>query len=426
MRRRTPIVRQDAAAVRQVRPFSTAAEVDWPQTASNRGDMATESTKTPFRAMTVLLERRLSAGPLFWTLQAGGWLAFGILMFGWALAYWPIGAALLNKVLLVVIGLSISLGFRVAYRRLRDRAWLPSQLGFAVLGMSFAAAPIWYEAHIAAFRLSCRAILWANPHSTLAGGCARPVLLPLLVPTETWFFYGFVMVTWSLLYFVVDGIREVKNARALAARADALAVEARLKTLQSQLEPHFLFNVLNAISTLVATGRASAATAMITEVGEFLRATLNARDTPEVTVGMEVDFISRYFKIQKCRFGERLRAVFDVDPTILSAFMPTLILQPIVENAIKHGILPKPLGGCVWVRAARRGSMLVLEVEDDGVGLRDDAKRRAGVGLTNTRRRLEELYGNAARLQIDDSRSGGAIVRIEIPLQLPEPVGGAP
>src|SRR6202008_163940 len=106
---------------------------------------------------------------------------------------------------------------------------------------------------------------------------------------------------------------------------------------------------------------------------------------------------------------ERLRAVFDVDPAVVSTLMPTLILQPIVENAIRHGILPKPLGGGIWVRAARRGSMLVLEVEDDGVGLHDDAKPRAGVGLTNTRRRLEELYGNAARLQIDASRSGGAI-----------------
>jgi two-component system, LytTR family, sensor kinase len=388
--------------------------------------MATESKKTPFRAMTVLVDRQLRAVPLFWTLQAGGWLAFGVLMFGWALAYWPMGTALLNKVPLVVIGLLISLGFRAVFLRLRDRAWTPLQLGFVVLGMSFTAAPIWYEGHIATFRLSCRAILWASPYSSMASGCARPVLLPLLVPTETWFFYGFVLVTWSLLYFVVDGIRELQSARTLAARADALAVDARLKTLQSQLEPHFLFNTLNAISTLVAGGRASAASAMITEVGEFLRATLSARDTPEVTVAVEVDFVSRYLKIQKWRFGERLRAVFDVDPAVLSLPIPTLILQPIVENAIRHGILPNPLGGCVWVRAAWRDSMLVLEVEDDGVGLRDNAEPRAGVGLTNTRRRLEELYGNAGRLQIEPSPKRGAIVRIEIPLSLPTLTGGGP
>ncbi len=387
--------------------------------------MATESTKTPFRAVTVLLDRHLSAAPLFWTLQAGGWLAFGILMFGWALAYWPIGTAFLNKVLLVVIGLLISLGFRAVYGRLRERACPPLQLGFVVLGMSFAAAPIWYQGHIWTFRWSCSAIVWASPYSTLAAGCARPVLLPLLVPTETWFFYGFVLVTWSLLYFAVDGIRELKNARALAARADALALEARLKTLQSQLEPHFLFNTLNAISTLVTAGRASAATAMITEVGEFLRATLNARDTPEVTVGVEIDFVSRYLKIQKCRFGERLRAVFDVDPTLLSASIPTLILQPIVENAIRHGILPNPLGGCVCVRAARLGTTLVLEVEDDGVGLGADAEACAGIGLTNTRRRLQELYGSSARLKLDSSTERGAIVRIELPLQFPTvKVGG--
>ena len=401
-------------------------DIDGPLTACNRGDMAIESAKTTLRAMTVLVDRHLSAAPLFFTLQASGWLAFGILMFGWSLAYWPFGVALLNKVLLVVIGLLISLGFRAIYRRLRDRAWLPRQLGFVVLIMSFTAAPIWYESHIAAFRWSCSAILWGNPHSTLASGCARPVLLNWIVPTETWFFYGFVLVTWSLLYFGVNGIRELKNARELVVRADSLAVEARLKTLQSQLEPHFLFNTLNAIATLVAVGRASAATAMIAEVGEFLRATLNARDTAEVTLGVEVGFVSRYLKIQKCRFGDRLRTVFEVDSALLSAPIPTLILQPIVENAIRHGILPMAMGGCIWVRAVQRGATLVLEVEDDGVGLRDDAAPEAGVGLTNTRRRLEELYGKAARLQIDYSRSRGALVRLEIPLQLNALGGGHP
>ena len=376
--------------------------------------------------MSVLLDRHLSAAPLFWTLQAGGWLAFGMLMFGWALAYWPVGVAIVNKVQLVAIGLLISLAFRAVYRRLREQAQPPMLLGFVVFGLSFGAAPIWYEAHVMLFRMSCSAILRTTPTSSLSAGCSRPVLLPWLVPTETWFFYGFVLVTWSLMYFLVNGIRELKSARALAARADAFAVEARLKALQSQLEPHFLFNTLNAISTLVAADRPGAASAMITEVGEFLRATLNARDTSEVTVGMEVDFVSRYVKIQKCRFGERLSAVFDIDPAVQSASIPTLVLQPIVENAIRHGILPKPMGGCVRISAAPRGSTLVLEVKDNGVGLRASAEPRAGVGLTNTRRRLEELYGNRARLQIDSSPEGGAIVRIELPLQLPTPTGTGP
>jgi two-component system, LytTR family, sensor kinase len=398
--------------------------VNSPVTVCSRGDM-TESS-TPFQMMTLLLDRHLSATRLFWTLQVGGWLAFGILMFGWALAYWPIGAAFLNKALLVVIGLLISLGFRAVYGRLRGRAWQPLQIGFVVLGLSFAAAPAWYEGHVATFRLSCRAIFLASPYSTLSGGCSKPVSLPWLVPTETWLFYGFVLVTWSLIYFVVNGVRELKNTRELAARAKAHAVEARLKTLQSQLEPHFLFNTLNAISTLVAAGRANAATAMIAELGEFLRATLHARDTPEVTVGLEVDFVSRYLKIQKCRFGDRLRTVFEVDPAVLAATIPTLLLQPIVENAVRHGILPDRTGGCIWVRAARRGRNLVLEVEDDGVGLGDDEEPRAGIGLTNTRRRLEELYGNGARLQIDPSPARGVLVRIEIPLRLPITGGSSP
>jgi LytS/YehU family sensor histidine kinase len=293
-----------------------------------------------------------------------------------------------------------------------------ARCGLAVLAASFTAAPLWYEAHIALFKVSCGAIAAIWPQSAMAIGCARPIHLRWLVPTETWLFYGFVLVTWSLLYFVVDGIHALRRESARATRAEALAADARLKALQAQIEPHFLFNTLNSISTLVTAGRTGPATAMISELSQFLRATLVARDRAENSMGDELDFIRRFLRIQECRFGERLRVVFDVDPAVLGALVPTLLLQPLVENAIRHGILPRAEGGCLWIRAAQREHELVIAVEDDGVGLPDDAEATAGVGLANTRLRLKSLYGEAARLEIGGAPAGGTIVYIEMPLTL--------
>jgi LytS/YehU family sensor histidine kinase len=186
-----------------------------------------------------------------------------------------------------------------------------------------------------------------------------------------------------------------------------------------------LFNTLNSISTLVTAGRTGPATAMIAELSEFLRATLATREKPETTVGEEIEFIRHYLRIQECRFGDRLRVVFDIEPAALVARIPSLLLQPLVENAIRHGILPKSEGGCVWIRAARRARDLVIAVEDDGMGIPETPEVKTGVGLANTRLRLRTLYGNAAQLQIGNSPAGGAVVYIEMPLKLSDATGGA-
>lgn len=385
--------------------------------------MTTESAATALRRLTDLFDRRLSGTRLFWTLQSTGWLAFGIVMGAWALAYWPFGVALINKLWLVVLGILVSAVLREVYRHVRRRAWSTLRVGLAVIGASFGGAPVWYEAHAGAFRLSCQAIVAASPHSGMASGCLRPTTLPWLIPTGTWLFYGFVLLSWSLLYFLVDSVRELRGARARAARAEALAIEARLATLQTQLEPHFLFNALNAISTLVGAGRTGAASAMLTELGQFLHATVGTRDTPEVTVSEELDLIRRYLRIQEYRFGERLRVAFDIERATLTSRVPTLLLQPIVENALRHGILPKADGGSIWVRAASRGDRLMFYVEDDGVGVSEQASPTDGVGLSNTRRRLRELYGDRAQLEVTRSSSGGTIVQIELPLRTADSTG---
>ena len=387
--------------------------------------MATDSASAPFSMLTGLVDRQLTRTRSFWALQGAGWLAFGVVMFGWALAFWPAGVALVNKVELVALGLLASTAFRHMYRLLRRREWSAPRIGIAVAALSFAAAPLWYAAHKGMFELSCRVIVSVSPQSGMAAGCLLPTTLPWPVPTETWLFYGFVLTTWSLLYFIIDGLSELRSTRARAARADALAVEARLTALQAQLEPHFLFNALNAISTLVTSGRTDAAVSMIDELGGFLRATVGTRDTPEVPLAIELGFVRRYLSVEEYRFGERLRVVLDIDDATLDARVPTLLLQPLVENAVRHGILPKAAGGCIWIRAALRGRVLVLSVEDDGVGIGDDPPSSAGLGLNNTRRRLRELYGDSARLDIGNSTTGGAIVNIALPARCNRSLGSA-
>jgi two-component system, LytTR family, sensor kinase len=385
--------------------------------------MATPPESAVFPHITGFAERGLRHGSLFWLMQGGGWLAFGVVMFGWALAYWPAPIALLNKLLLVALGIATSLGFRALYRRVRVRAWSARRVGIVILGASFSVAPIWYEGHIAAFRASCAVIVRSSPASSIAAGCARKIVLPWLIPTETWLLYGFVLVTWSLLYFVVGGLSELHGARERAARADALALAARLKALQVQLEPHFLFNALNAISTLVVTGRNDRAAAMISEVSDFLRSTLSTLDTPVVSLGVELQFVRQYLKIQEYRFADRLRTEFDIEAAVLPALVPTLLLQPIVENAVRHGIWPKIEGGCIWVRAARRGGMLSVAVEDNGVGIGADWTTSRGVGLANVAKRLEELYGDKGQLDVGASARGGTVVRIELPYPAEGPAG---
>ena len=412
MRWRATAARRSAASTRRVAPHSGLRVSRLVAQIKVTGTMSSNFMTLPHPSLADIIDRRLDQASLFWILQAGGWLAFGTVMVGWALAYWPPWVAIINKSLLVAIGILISLGFRAAYRKMRHRAWPVSRCGLAVLAASFTAAPLWYEAHVALFRASCGAIAASWPASSIAIGCARPIITRWLVPTETWLFYGFVLITWSLLYFVVDGIRSLRRESARAARADALAVEARLKTLQMQLEPHFLFNTLNSISTLVTAGRTGPATAMIAELSQFLRATLATREKPETTVGEEIEFIRHYLRIQEYRFGDRLRVVFDIEPAALVARIPTLLLQPLVENAIHHGILPKSEGGCVWIRAARHARDLVIAVEDDGVGIPETPEVKTGVGLANTRLRLRTLYGNAAQLQIGKASLLGGFVPV--------------
>jgi two-component sensor histidine kinase len=195
---------------------------------------------------------------------------------------------------------------------------------------------------------------------------------------------------------------------------EARLARAQLQSLRLQLHPHFLFNTLNTINALIGTDR-HAAERVISGLSELLRMSLSSASEQEVTLAKELELLAHYIEIQQIRFQDRLTVSFRIDPEARYALVPNLMLQPLVENAIRHGIAPRAAPGHVVVTATRRDERLELSVVDDGVGEKPRGEHRDGVGLGNTRARLLSLYGSDHRFEAGGVASGGFSVRIEIP-----------
>ncbi len=204
---------------------------------------------------------------------------------------------------------------------------------------------------------------------------------------------------------------------ARAAYLEGQLAQAELRALKMQLQPHFLFNALNSISSLVLA-EPRAAVDMITYLGDFLRLTIENNGAQEVALARELEFLRCYLEIEQVRFRDRLQVSFDVAPEVRQALVPNLILQPIIENSIKHGIAPRASAGRICINAKRLNGHLQIEVRDDGPGLSGRHPLRAinaGVGLANTRERLQQIYRDNFRLLMVDGEQGGTVVTLEIP-----------
>jgi signal transduction histidine kinase len=316
------------------------------------------------------------------------------------LTYWYVPAAFTRPI------------FGLAHRlRLSDRHW-----SFAVALHALAA--VGYSLIHLACMMGVRGLLWP--------GAGKPVSYAWTSFVQRLYFQN---LDWTLMtYSTVVGVsyavayyRE-SQARALrAAHLETRLIETRLRTLEAELHPHFLFNTLHAISTLIHS-KPDAADRMISRLSDLLRLTFDRSGAPRISLHEELEFLQKYLEIEQTRFQDRLTVEYDIDPHALEGEVPRLILQPLVENAIKHGLSPKPDPGLIRVTALRRDATLTLEVRDNGVGLNQRARAglHSGVGLSNTRARLECLYGDAHRLEFSDGTEGLA-VRLEIPFRLSEP-----
>jgi two-component sensor histidine kinase len=212
---------------------------------------------------------------------------------------------------------------------------------------------------------------------------------------------------------IISGAHSVEFYRRSQTRAAQLA-RARLQSLQAQLQPHFLFNTLNTIAGLVHEDPNKADT-LITSLSDLLRTSMETSSETVVSLEHELQFIRRYFDIMRARYEDRLRYEFEIDEATRDALVPPLLLQPLVENAVRHGLEPRAEGGTVTVRTWIENNILHLRVSDNGAGLPDGKLPREGIGLGNTRARLTELYGRAGTLQIRNE--SGVTVEVAIPYQ---------
>jgi LytS/YehU family sensor histidine kinase len=212
--------------------------------------------------------------------------------------------------------------------------------------------------------------------------------------------------------------RRYREGQVKTLQLEAQLSQAQLHALKMQLHPHFLFNTLHSISALLNKDTDSARK-MITRLGDFLRLTLDNSGSQEVTLQQEIEFLSCYLEIERIRFQDRLVTRVDIPPQTLDAKVPNLILQPIVENAIRHGIAPRSTPGLIEIGAEQRNGTLRIQVRDNGPGLpahrTSENLFQKGLGLSNTEGRLERLYGEAHLFDFSSSPTGGLVVTLEIP-----------
>lgn len=223
-------------------------------------------------------------------------------------------------------------------------------------------------------------------------------------------YWCIVGVCWAANYY-----RELRERERRALELESRLSQANLQALKAQLQPHFLFNTLNAIAALVHKDP-NTADEMLGSLSELLRMTLDASEQHEVRLRREMEFLDRYIEIQQLRFGDRLRVERQIAEETLETFVPTLILQPFVENAIRHGIEPQERAGTVRISARREGNRLRLEVSDDSGRFNSGHfAGKEGVGLTNTKARLQALYGDQHHFAISPNQDGGLSVQLECP-----------
>jgi signal transduction histidine kinase len=339
----------------------------------------------------------------FWVLHAGGWLGFALVHY--------LGSLMndMRDIYIWIVLLNALSGFIISYplRSLYQSFWdlAPWKLIIMILFASYSAGLIWV-------------VLQNITYWELYKFGYRP---------DQWFMYfrnslgGFyIILCWSGLYFGIKYYQMLQVEKQKALKAASMANEAQLKMLRYQLNPHFLFNTLNAISTLVLCNENKTANDMVSRLSDFLRYSLHTDPIKKVPLKQEVEALSLYLEIEKVRFAEHLTVDWQISEQAEKALVPSLLLQPLIENAIKYGISARKEGGVIKIVGKTFGEDLLLEVSDNGPGLSTSTKTSStsgGVGLTNTKERLQTLYEEHSFI-LSANEPTGLKVNIRIPLEL--------
>jgi signal transduction histidine kinase len=339
---------------------------------------------------------------LFWILNVAGWTGYGLAAWLGALAHEKPEAYFLVILASAVSGFIGTLPLRVLYRKLWSRSVVV--LGTATLVACYVIAFGWQW---------LRNVLYYD----WVKNDWQPEHLMDYVGGVLGSFY--IMLCWSGLYFGIKYYQQLQEQTEQTLKAVAAAHQAQLKMLRYQLNPHFLFNTLNAISTLILDGSNKTANLAVSRLSDFLRYTLESDPMKRVTLGSELDALDLYLKIEKVRFGDRLIIEKDIDEQAEKGLVPSLILQPLIENAIKYAITPSEEGGTLRISARVQQGTLALQLSDTGPGLGNgnNGEKSSGVGLRNTRERLQHLYGDAQAVTLAPNEPSGLTVTINIPFE---------
>src|SRR3954451_15504026 len=340
----------------------------------------------------------------FWILQSAGWAGYFVLRtlsgvandMGWFFV--------IHTALLTAAGYSITLLMASAYRRLIRMQPIYTWVGTIVIVVVAAA---------------CFSAIETWSVSTFINPGTRPEgikFLGAILLTVS------LLVAWSALYYSINFFILLEEQSDRLLRLESQASTAQLAMLRYQLNPHFLFNTLNSISTLVLLKQTERANAMLARLSSFLRYTLANEPTGKVTLAQEVETLKLYLEIEKMRFEDRLRPRFRIESETIGARLPSLLLQPLIENAIKYAVTPAENGADIWITATREGQAVRIEVADngDGDGAGIAASPSTGVGLANIRDRLSQAYGASHRFDTKQNEQGGFSVILEIPFETGE------
>ena len=339
---------------------------------------------------------------LFWMLNVAGWTGYALAAWLGALAHEKPEAYFAVILAAAVSGFIGTLPLRSLYRSLWSRSVV--MLGSATLVACYVIAFFWQW---------LRNVLYYD----WVKDSWQPEHLMDYVGGVLGSFY--IMLCWSGLYFGIKYYQQLQEQTEQTLKAVATAHQAQLKMLRYQLNPHFLFNTLNAISTLILDGANRTANQAVSRLSDFLRYTLDSDPMRRVTLGSELYALDLYLEIEKVRFGDRLIIEKDIDEHATNALVPSLILQPLIENAIKYAITPSEQGGTLRIFARVQHGTLVLQISDTGPGLEsaDNGQKSCGVGLRNTRERLQQLYGDAQAFTLGPNEPTGLTVTINIPFE---------
>ncbi len=354
----------------------------------------------PAMKVPTLEQFRSNRNVLFWTLHAAGWAAYGLTQYFGALLYEKPSSYARVIAVSAIAGFILSMPMRYIYRRLWARPPRARILG--VLATCYITA------------LALRIVINLSYKAFVEPDWQAQTLFELFGGTLS---TTYLLVCWSVLYFGIKFYESQRKQEEAMLKAVALAQEAQLKMLRYQLNPHFLFNTLNAISTLILDNQNKKANHAVTRLSEFLRYTLDQDPMKKVTLRQEIEALDLYLGTERLRFGERLHLEYAIEAAALEALVPSLLLQPLLENSLKYAVSAREEGGSVRIEGRIRGGRLELSVIDDGPGLREGnpAGERRGVGLRNTRERLAVLYGENCRFALLNAQPG---LRVEMALPL--------